>query len=72
MLFLIGLICCLLDLEYATIHSHTSGSNLPSFEDLHSFVKNGKVHFIVKYPYRLEDVACYDYNGNKYDIEIID
>jgi len=54
-----------------TIHSHPSGSNLPSNADLNSFIKQGIIHFIVKYPYRKEDVACYDYQGKKIQLLLV-
>ncbi len=55
-----------------TIHSHPSGSNVPSYADLNSFVKSGQVHFIVKYPYKLEDIACYNAEGKRVNFEILD
>lgn len=57
------------DLSYiGTIHSHPSGSNHPSLEDLNHFF--GLVSLIICYPYDVEDIAAFDRNGNKMDIEI--
>ncbi len=54
-----------------SIHSHPNASNKPSNADLISFSKLGACHFIMGYPYFLENVACYDYNGNLLKIVII-
>jgi proteasome lid subunit RPN8/RPN11 len=57
------------DLSYiGTIHSHPSGSNNPSLEDLNHFF--GLVSLIICYPYDAEDIAAFDRNGNKMDLEI--
>ena len=57
------------DLSYiGTIHSHPSHSNNPSLEDLNHFF--GLVSLIICYPYDTEDIAAFDRNGNKMDIEI--
>jgi proteasome lid subunit RPN8/RPN11 len=57
------------DLSYiGTIHSHPSRSNKPSLEDLNHFF--GLVSLIICYPYDVEDIAAFDRNGNKTDIEI--
>jgi len=57
------------DLSYiGTIHSHPSRSNNPSLEDLNHFF--GLVSLIICYPYDVEDIAAFDRNGNKMDIEI--
>jgi len=54
-----------------SIHSHPSGSNRPSNADLHSFAKQGSCHFIVGSPFTLDYLACYDYQGNSLNIQII-
>lgn len=57
------------DLSYiGTIHSHPSASNNPSLEDLNHFF--GLVSLIICYPYDAEDIAAFDRNGNKMDLEI--
>ncbi len=55
---------------FGSVHSHPSPNNEPSREDLLFFGKNGWIHLIIKYPYRVEDIAAYDYKGNKIDFEI--
>ncbi len=57
------------DLSYiGTIHSHPSGSNKPSLEDLNHFF--GLVSLIICYPYDVQDIAAFDRNGNKLNLEI--
>lgn len=51
-----------------SIHSHPNASNKPSNADLHSFSKLGECHFIVGYPFSLQNIACYDYAGNNINI----
>jgi proteasome lid subunit RPN8/RPN11 len=46
-----------------SVHSHPSGSNSPSKDDLAFFRKKGIIHVIVKYPYTANDIACYDSYG---------
>jgi proteasome lid subunit RPN8/RPN11 len=46
-----------------SVHSHPSGSNTPSQDDLNFFRKKGIIHIIVKYPYTAGDIACYDSYG---------
>jgi proteasome lid subunit RPN8/RPN11 len=46
-----------------SVHSHPSGSNSPSRDDLMFFRKKGIVHIIVRYPYTAADMACYDSSG---------
>lgn len=56
------------DLSYiGTIHSHPSRSNKPSLEDLNHFF--GLVSLIICYPYEVQDIAAFDRNGNKLDLE---
>jgi proteasome lid subunit RPN8/RPN11 len=53
-----------------TAHSHPSGSNEPSLEDLHYFT--GYVSIIIHHPYEDETMAAYDRNGKKLEIMIVD
>ena len=46
-----------------SVHSHPSSSTRPSNADLQFFSKNGVMHFIIGYPYRPTDIACYDLYG---------
>ncbi len=52
-----------------TVHSHPSGSILPSHVDLNHFF--GRVLMIVGYPFEGEAcIAVYDSNGHKISLEI--
>lgn len=59
------------DLSYiGTIHSHPSGSNRPSLEDLNHFF--GLVSLIICYPYDAGNIGAFDRNGIKMDVETED
>lgn len=59
------------DLSYiGTIHSHPSGSNRPSLEDLNHFF--GLVSLIICYPYDAGNIGGFDRNGNMIDVETQD
>ena len=47
-----------------SVHSHPSSSTRPSDADLRFFAKTGVVHLIIGYPYDLENITCYDFEGN--------
>ena len=51
-------------------HSHPSGSNRPSLEDLNRGFY-GTVSVIIAHPYEDRTMAAYDRNGNKLEIKII-
>jgi proteasome lid subunit RPN8/RPN11 len=53
-----------------TVHSHPSGSNRPSLEDLNRGFF-GSVSIIIAYPYEDETMAAYDSSGNKLEIKIL-
>ena len=56
------------DLSYiGTIHSHPSGSNRPSLEDLNHFF--GLVSLIICYPYDVGNIGAFDRNGTKLEVE---
>ena len=56
------------DLSYiGTIHSHPSGSNHPSLEDLNHFF--GLVSLIICYPYDVQNIGAFDRDGNRMDLE---
>jgi proteasome lid subunit RPN8/RPN11 len=56
------------DLSYiGTIHSHPSGSNRPSLEDLNHFF--GLVSLIICYPYDAVNFGAFDRNGTKLEVE---
>ena len=50
-------------------HSHPSGSNRPSLEDLNRGFY-GMVSIIIAHPYDDRTIAAYDGNGNKLEIKI--
>jgi proteasome lid subunit RPN8/RPN11 len=55
------------------VHSHPSGSNVPSRADLQFFSKAGNVNLIVKYPCQsMEDVACYDSSGMRLQLTVVE
>ena len=56
-----------------SIHSHPSGSNRPSDQDLVEFGRSGSIHLILKHPYRsIRDVACFATDGKRLDITVWD
>lgn len=62
-----------LGLDYCgTVHSHPSGSNLPSRADLNFFSKHKKHHIIVCRPFSTESMAAYGNDGRKIGIEFVD
>jgi len=54
-----------------TIHSHPSGSLSPSLQDLNSVFKGNRFHFIVGFPYSLNDIKCFDKNGTELQFKLI-
>ena len=51
------------DLSYVgTVHSHPSGSAMPSVTDLNNFFQ--LVSLIVRFPFRNEDIFAWDSSGN--------
>ncbi len=52
-------------------HSHPSGSNEPSLEDLNRGFY-GFVSIIISHPYEDETIAAYNRNGEKLELNIID
>jgi proteasome lid subunit RPN8/RPN11 len=52
-----------------TAHSHPSGSNKPSLEDLNHFT--GFVSVIISHPYEDKTIAAYDRNGSRLDLKIV-
>jgi proteasome lid subunit RPN8/RPN11 len=58
------------DLSYVgTAHSHPSGSNKPSLEDLNNYY--GSVSIIINYPYTYNTIAAFDRDGNYMELQII-
>ncbi len=64
----------MLPLDYSIVgvaHSHPSGSNLPSDEDLNNFY--GKLMIIVKFPFLSErDIAVYGREGIPLSFNMVD
>jgi len=54
-----------------TIHSHPSGILYPSLQDLNSIFKGNRFHFIVGFPYSLNNVKCYDKNGTELQYKLV-
>jgi proteasome lid subunit RPN8/RPN11 len=62
-----------LSLDYqGTIHSHPSGVPYPSLQDLNSVFKQLRFHFIVGFPYRLNNIKCFDKKGNELQFKVVD
>jgi proteasome lid subunit RPN8/RPN11 len=56
-----------------SIHSHPSGDNRPSQQDLVEFGRSGNIHLILRHPYGgIKDVACYSTDGKRLDITVWD
>ncbi|HKZ61418.1 MAG TPA: Mov34/MPN/PAD-1 family protein [Nitrososphaera sp.] len=53
-----------------TAHSHPSGSNRPSLEDLNRGFY-GAVSIIISYPYEDKTIAAYDKEGSRLEIKVI-
>ncbi len=58
--------------EKASFHSHPDPDTAyPSDEDLFYMARSGGVHFIACYPFRLQDVACFDADGRPMRFQIV-
>ncbi|MBU0756603.1 MAG: Mov34/MPN/PAD-1 family protein [Nanoarchaeota archaeon] len=53
-----------------SVHSHPGPGNTPSRADLKFFDRKGLVHLIIAYPYRIETMAGYDFEGNRIDFRV--
>jgi proteasome lid subunit RPN8/RPN11 len=53
-----------------TAHSHPSGANKPSLEDLNNYF--GSVSIIIGYPYSDHTIRAFDRSGNDLELEIFD
>ena len=54
-----------------SVHSHPSGSCLPSRQDLVFFEHFGAVHIIVCMPYNENSWAAYTFSGDPYPLEVV-
>ena len=52
-----------------TMHSHPSGALSLSTVDMHNVY--GRIMLLAAYPYRLEDVAAFNKNGDKIVLEVL-
>jgi proteasome lid subunit RPN8/RPN11 len=55
-----------------TVHSHPGGSYRPSGADIELFRRFGYVHIIACEPFDIRSWACYDGNGERRELEIVD
>jgi len=55
-----------------SVHSHPSGNTTPSNADLELFSMKGFVHMIVGAPYDLNSWTCYDKDGDRIKLEVVD
>lgn len=55
-----------------TVHTHPSGSYRPSGADLELFRRFGYVHIIACEPFNMRSWACYDGNGERRGLEVVD
>ncbi len=53
-----------------SVHSHPAPYSKPSGADIHFFNKEGMMHLIIGYPYEIQYIVCYDFNGNRIAFEI--
>ncbi|MEM2121286.1 MAG: Mov34/MPN/PAD-1 family protein [Candidatus Woesearchaeota archaeon] len=56
---------------FGTVHNHPTNSNIPSLDDLFLFGKYGFIHLIISFPYNKENIAAYNFKGEKIHFEII-
>jgi proteasome lid subunit RPN8/RPN11 len=54
-----------------TVHSHPSANGSPSREDLNFFLRYGKVHIIICYPYNRNDLFFYSREGENLAYELV-
>lgn len=55
-----------------SVHSHPSGDLRPSEEDLIFFSRTGDHHIIAGPPFDLHSWACYDANGKRRELSVLD
>jgi proteasome lid subunit RPN8/RPN11 len=54
-----------------TAHSHPSGNNHPSDEDLRLFAQTGQVHIIMGYPFDMNSWRAYSRYGEEIHLDVI-
>lgn len=55
-----------------SVHSHPTPNKNPSNADLNMFSRTGDVHIIVGYPYNEASWVCYDAQGSRKELDVID
>lgn len=55
-----------------SVHSHPTPNARPSMHDLSMFVRTGNCHIIVGFPYTEDSWRCYDVNGERRELSVID
>ncbi len=55
-----------------SVHSHPSASNLPSVEDLATFLALGEIHIIIAYPFTLNTMKAFNSNGKEIGLEVVE
>ena len=55
---------------YGSVHSHPGHSNRPSRADRQFFMKTGIIHAIICVPFRKENIAFYNMDGESIEVEI--
>ena len=55
-----------------SIHSHPSPNNNPSSEDKRFFKKTGKINLIISYPFNIGNIAAYNADGKRIELEVVE
>ena len=55
-----------------SVHSHPTPNVNPSSADLSLFLRTGKCHLIVGFPYNEKSWRCYDANGRRRGLPVLD
>jgi proteasome lid subunit RPN8/RPN11 len=55
----------------ASVHSHNNGNTSPSDKDKKSTFKRFRCNFIIGFPYTINNVSCYDMNGNHLHFKVV-
>ena len=55
-----------------SVHSHPSTNKNPSNADLNMFSRTGNIHIIVGHPYNDASWVCYDAEGSRKELDVID
>ncbi len=55
-----------------SVHSHPTPNIRPSKHDLSMFMRTGNCHIIVGFPYNEDSWSCYDVNGERRELSVVD